>query len=112
MVTADGAYKIYKALVSIEIVFGLLANFFVMAAVACSRKMRASPMNLLIANLALADFLLLLFIALDYSYPYIMHTRSNGLMVSAAWVCVAYDFIPNTFWTATVTTFVTIAVER
>jgi len=105
-------HPVYRALLYTEIAFGLLANLFVLAIVVCNRKMRRSAMNLLIANLALADFLLLLYGAIFYSYPYIMHTPPDGLLISAKWVCTISTFFPATCWTATVTTFVAIAVER
>lgn len=105
---------VYLALLSTEIVFGLLSNFFVLAVVACNRKMRRSPMNLLIANLALADFLLLLYNAAyySYSYPYVLHVPPNSLLVSARWVCALSQFLFDVCWAATINTFVVIALER
>jgi len=69
-------------------------------------------MNLLLANLALADLLLLLFTALYNFYPYIMHISRAGLLASAGWVCTLSGFLPNICWAATIKTFVAILVER
>lgn len=71
--------------------------------------MRLSAMNLHIANLALADFLLLFYIAINYSHTYVMHTP---LLTVAKWVCPAGQFFMNVCWAATVSTFVAIAAER
>lgn len=105
----EAVISIYFILMFINTVFGLLANFFVVTAVICSQKMHFSAMNLLIANLALADFLLLFYIAINYSHTYIMHTP---LLIVAKWVCPAGQFFINVCWAATVSTFVAIAVER
>lgn len=99
-------------LVSIETLFGILANSFVVLAVVCSRKMRHSAMNLLIANLAVVDFILLLYMGLVGMSDRVISILPANLWASPEWICPAARLFLNTCWTATVTTFVAIAVER
>lgn len=104
---------VYRSLLFTETGFGLLANLFVILAVACSGKMRRSAMNLLIANLALSDFLLLFYGATVYSYAILNHTAFNpGLYVTTSWTCPVLIFCSDVCWTAAINTFVAIAVER
>lgn len=109
MANTDTGYTVVNALATTEAVFGMVANSFVLAAVMCSGKMRRSAMNLLIANLALADFLLLLIYT---TTNYFMHTSSTRLVALADWHCMFSLYIRDTCWEATTVTFVAIAVER
>lgn len=108
MAPGDMAFTVATGLMYTEITFGLLANLFVIAAVVCSGKMRRSAMNLLIANLALSDFLLLLFTAVVY----LIQTSTTSLLVFGDWHCTFSIYIRDTCWEATIATFVAIAVER
>lgn len=110
-IMADTATTIDIVILSTEAAFGLLANSFVIAAVVCNRKMRQSAMNLLIANLATADFLLLLYTLTIYSSDYLMQSYLPGLLAFDKY-CILASYIPDTCWEATIATFVAIAVER
>lgn len=106
------AIAVYDVLVYATAVFGLLANFSVLVIVACSEKMRRSAMNLLVANLALTDFLLLLLTEVPASTVSLMHITVEHLLGVADSHCLLTKFFPEVCWTSTVTTFMAIALER
>lgn len=91
---------------------GLVTNAFVIVIMLGNQRMRQSAMNLLVANLASADFLLLLYTAFTWVHRLISGTPLYVHWPYPSWLCTAAAYFASTCWSATVLTFVAIAVER
>ncbi|KAH7715268.1 CRE-NPR-15 protein [Aphelenchoides avenae] len=90
---------------------GYTANAFVMISVVGSKKMRASPVNLLLCNLAVSDFTYIVSndrIGLQ-DWPAWM---TNHLWWLPSWVCPINRYVSSVAFVASIGNFVAIAIER
>lgn len=101
-----------RALQTFIMVFGLVANAVVILVVLASGKMRRSAMNLLLANLALANFLILFHSASARTYHIVTGTSLLDHWPYSSWLCTSVAYFRAVCWLVNVTTFVVIAVER
>ncbi|KAH7715267.1 CRE-NPR-15 protein [Aphelenchoides avenae] len=90
---------------------GYTANAFVMVGVVGSKKMRASPVNMLLFNLAMSDFTYI--VSNDrigiHDWPPWMLNRAWPL---PGWVCPINRYISSAAFMASIMNFVAIAIER
>ncbi|KAI1705558.1 7 transmembrane receptor (rhodopsin family) domain-containing protein [Ditylenchus destructor] len=88
---------------------GLVANAFVVVAVLGSRRMRCAAINLLLANLAITDFLYLLSRTAIW-IPFVITARHEW--VGPKFLCPIERYLSQSFIMMSILTYFAIAIER
>ncbi|KAL3097866.1 hypothetical protein niasHS_000601 [Heterodera schachtii] len=99
----------FGSLIAFVTFVGVLANAFVVVAVAGDKKMRRSPMNLLLLNLAVADLLYLLAFTPFWAS---MSVHGDGGWHFPESFCPIGRYLSNCLLIVSIFTYVAICVER
>ncbi|CAK5020641.1 unnamed protein product [Meloidogyne enterolobii] len=100
---------IFGSLIGGVTVVGLTANILVVIAILSDRKMRKSPMNLLLLNLAIADLLYLLAFT---PFWLSMSVYGDGGWHFSDMFCPIARFFGNIFLVISILTYLAICIER
>ncbi|KAI1707322.1 7 transmembrane receptor (rhodopsin family) domain-containing protein [Ditylenchus destructor] len=96
-------------LLSLVTIIGLLANLVVVIAVLGNKKMRKSPMNILLMNLAIADFCYILNAAPLWS-PVALYGHGGWYLPIP--MCTVQRYLHSAFVLVSICTYLVISVER
>ncbi|CAK5088901.1 unnamed protein product [Meloidogyne enterolobii] len=100
---------IFGSLIGGVTIVGLTANILVVIAILSDRKMRKSPMNLLLLNLAIADLLYLLAFT---PFWLSMSVYGDGGWHFSDMFCPIARFFGNIFLVISILTYLAICIER
>lgn len=109
--TSKTSLAIFCGLFTLMTIAGAIANILVLLAVLGKRKMRENVMNLLLANLAIAD-LLFLMSATTIWVPVVVPIAGECYLPGSPVICDGLKYLTDVFVFMSILTYVIICVER